>query len=94
MTTKTKTSSKKKVASKKATAKKAAPTKRVKIAISSDSHIRVVAGSREPKMPKRKLVKKSIPSGGITAKELCEKTGAQLRTLAAMIRKGFIEIRN
>lgn len=99
MTT-TRTSTKKPT-SKKATKKKVAPVKakseRRAAAktgeVTADSMLFVIEGSREPTMPKRKVIKRSVPASGVRASDLMAKTDCTLRTLNAMIRRGFIETR-
>ena len=81
----------KKVSSKKTVAKKAAKPSNGKLG--PDSHIRVVAGSKEPKRADRKKIKAAVPAAGISARDLCEKQKCRMVTLAAMIRRGFIEVR-
>jgi hypothetical protein len=81
-----KKASKKKVAKK--VAKKTSAKK--KSGVTESTKIKVVKDSKTPKMPARQKVKKAVPPAGITAGKLMEKTGCTLKTIDAMIGKGFL----
>lgn len=79
---------KKKVAKKK-TAKKKAPSVK---GLSESSKIKKVKDAGTPKMANRKTVMSKVPPAGIKASTLMERTGCTLRTIEAMIKKGFLTV--
>ena len=90
------TSSKKTTPTKKAVAKKAPPKKlddKAAAKLTPESRIYRVAGSGDPKLPKRLAARNAVPVAGITAKDLCAKADCRMVTIAALIRRGFVEIR-
>ena len=90
------TTSKKKTPAKKAVAKKAAPKKlddKAASKLTDASRIFRVADSGDPKLPHRRAARDAVPVAGITAAELCDKVPCRLTTVAALIRRGFVEIR-
>lgn len=62
-----------------------------KSAIANDTKLRVVEGSKKPALEERVKVKNSV-KGTMTAEAIVKKAGCNLKTLGAMVRKGFLEI--
>jgi hypothetical protein len=89
----TKTSTKKPARTKVATKKKVSAAKAPTAKLTPESTIYVVKDSSTPTKELRAKVKRSVPAAGIKASDLMAKTDSTLKTLAAMVRRGFIEAR-
>ncbi len=84
------TTSKKKTSVKKTIAKKPAKTGPK---LTEASRVYRVAGSGDPQLKHRLKARNAVPADGIAAKDLCEKAECRMVTIAALIRRGFVEIR-
>lgn len=90
----------KKVAKKKVSNKKVAKktakkrtTGKSRLKLTDNSVIKPVKDSGTPVMPSRQKVKRAVPAKGIKFGDLKEKIGVTDRTIEAMVKKGFLEVK-
>lgn len=67
------------------------PPKR-KSTVSERAKLKPVDTEKKPKIEKRREVLAAVSKAGITAEALMKKTGCSMKTIEALIKKGFIDI--